>query len=65
MDKKQCYAESILAYLKTHPSYERMTPEEAVIQAIRVMTDDIGAAQDFLNAIECPYDLYVNSERRD
>lgn len=56
---KEAFAQSIADYLKTyHPSFDWCTPEEAAMAAVRVLTDDIGAAQNFLNVIGVDVDLY-------
>ena len=48
----------VLRYLKTAKDYNEWNKERAVMEAIRVLTSDIGATQDFLDTIGLGVSLY-------
>lgn len=55
---RQRLAEDIAGHIATHAWFEVFDKEEAVIEAVRVLTNDIGAAQAYLYAIGLEIDLY-------
>lgn len=57
-EPKQAFAERMANYVETHKNYSAFTKREAVVVAFRVLTEDIGAAQDFCNVIGLKIDLY-------
>jgi hypothetical protein len=57
--RKAELARGIADYVETHNLYESLTKREAIIAAVRVLTDDIGAAQEFVTAIGLDVDLYT------
>lgn len=59
---KQALAENIADYVETHSQYQLLSKREVAIATVRVLTDDIGAAQDFLKAIDVDVDLYSRNE---
>ena len=59
-DSRQEFVESMVRYTKTHERWSQLSKEDAVRSAIRVMLDDVGAAQGFLNAIGVKVDLYAD-----
>lgn len=62
-EMKEAFAQSIADYMRIYgKGFDWMTPEEAAMGAIRVLTDDIGAAQNFLNVIGVKVDLYSYEE---
>lgn len=56
--KREQLAEDIANYVETHARYADLTKREAVMEAVRVLTNDIGAAQQFVYAIGLEVDLY-------
>jgi hypothetical protein len=54
-------AEGIADYVEQHQRYESLSKREVVIAAVRVLTDDIGAAQSFVRAIGLDIDLYLRT----
>lgn len=61
-DERAALAEGIADYVETHAMYDEMTKREAVVAAVRVLTDDIGAAQNYLTAIGVQVDLFGRKE---
>ena len=60
MQTRAEFAEGIADYVQTHKDYERLSKWEAIIAAVRVLTDDLGAAQSFLYAVGVhDLDLYT------
>lgn len=57
-DTKLAFCTRIADYVETSEGYEKMTKRDAVMSALRVLTNDIGAAQDFIYAIGLKVDLY-------
>ena len=55
---RQKLAEAIADYVETHARYADLSKREVVVEAVRVLTDDIGAAQQFVYAIGLEVDLY-------
>jgi hypothetical protein len=55
---KEKFAESIADYVETSNGYPVFTKRDAMITAILVLTNDIGAAQRFLDVIGLKIDLY-------
>ena len=55
---KQEFITSIADYVETGEGYSKYTKRDAVMAALRVLTEDIGAAQSFVNAIGVKIDLY-------
>lgn len=62
-DERAALAEGIADYVETHAMYDEMTKREAVVAAVRVLTDDIGAAQNYLTAIGVQVDLFGSPDR--
>ena len=67
---KTAVASRIADYVVNHhETYKLMTPEEKffaeliAVASVRVLTDDIGASQDYLNAIGVDVDLYKEALR--
>jgi hypothetical protein len=56
---KRVLAEEIANYVETHGRWDDLTKREAVIEAVLVLTEDIGAAQQFVQAIGVDVDLYT------
>ena len=55
---KQDFITSIADYVEMGEGYNKYTKRDAVMAALRVLTEDIGAAQSFVNAIGVKIDLY-------
>jgi hypothetical protein len=49
---------SVADYVETHSDYASLSKREVAVETVRVLLDDIGAAQEFLNAIGVNVDLY-------
>jgi hypothetical protein len=60
MDEAQVkkFAEGIADYVATNDRYEELDKRQAVIEAVMILGEDIGAAQDFLRIIGVDIDLY-------
>jgi hypothetical protein len=58
-----CLAERVLAYLRTHSEWDKFDKERAIREAVDVLCNDIGAAQDFLVTIGVEIDLYAEPDR--
>ena len=58
-EEKQAFAKRIADYLEEHNRYEEFDKRTAAVEAVRILTDDIGAAQDFLRVIGVDVDLYA------
>lgn len=58
MEERMAFCRSIADYVATNDKYCHFTPYTAAVEAIRVLCEDIGAAQGFLDTIGVPYDLY-------
>ena len=56
--RRQKYADSIADYVMTHERIETLSQRDVALATVRVMLDDIGAAQGFLDAIGVKVDLY-------
>lgn len=50
---------SVAEYLNEYSDFDNMTKYQVAVAAVRLLTDDIGAAQDFLRAIGVNVDLYT------
>lgn len=57
-EEKLSFARLIADYVETGRDYELIDKRQAVIEAVLVLLEDIGAAQRYLQAIGVPYDLY-------
>lgn len=53
-DPRQVFAVGIADYVETHNRYEALTKREAVIAAVRVLTDDPTAAREFIRIVGLP-----------
>lgn len=49
-EKINKFVETFANYVETHKRYDELTKREVVIEAIRLLFNDIGAAHDFFNA---------------
>ncbi len=56
---KKALAEQIADYVATNARYDEMGRREVIIEAVWVLTNDIGAAQKFVQAIGLNIDLYT------
>jgi len=59
--KQEQFADSIANYISTHPSYDGWDKKTAATEAIRILFNDIGAAQGFLDALGVSIDLYATT----
>lgn len=55
---KEMFAESMADYIETHQDYDSLSKRDVVVEVIRLLVDDIGAAQQFLFVIGVNVDLY-------
>ena len=60
-DARERLAVSVADYVETHKRYAELSKREVAIATVRCLTDDIGGAQSFLDAIGVPWDLYDNA----
>lgn len=60
-DRKIDFAKSIVRFAQQHNKWTTMSKEEAALETVMVILDDIGAAQEFLNAIGVTVDLYEST----
>jgi hypothetical protein len=58
MNRKEL-AESIADYVETSSKWNDWTKREVALATVLVLTDDIGAAQDYLKTIGVRIDLYT------
>lgn len=56
--EKEAFAKSIADYVEDHPGWDALSKRDIAIEAVMVLLDDIGAAQEFIDTIGVPYDLY-------
>lgn len=57
-ENKEQFVQSIADYVETHFQYSEMSKRGAVVSALEVLVNDIGAAQRFINVIGLKINLY-------
>lgn len=55
------FADSVANYLESHNHWDALTNRHAIIDAVMIMTEDIGLAQRFLDVVGVGVDLYDDS----
>ena len=58
-ERKARFIAGIVDYCTTYNKWNELSKEEAVALALRVLTDDIHAAQAFIDSIGLTVDLYT------
>lgn len=56
------FAEGIANYVQSHGRYTRLTKRQAMVEAVLVLINDIGAAQGYLQTIGIDVDLYGHAD---
>jgi len=53
------FAEEIANYIKTHKAYDVLNKHDVVVETVKLLLNDIGACQNFLNVRGIKIDLYT------
>jgi hypothetical protein len=53
IDKRGAFIDSLVSYVEADPTWDALNKREGVAFAVRALTSDPGAAQDFLDACGC------------
>lgn len=59
IDKQGAFIDSLVTYVEADPTWSALNKREGVAFAVRALTSDPGAAQDFLDA--CNYQVSICS----
>lgn len=62
LDRRDAFIKGVADYVETNARWAEMSKREAVEATVRLLVEDVGAAQSFLDAIGVPYDLYDHGE---
>lgn len=52
VDKQEAFVDSLADFVERSPGWKEFSKRDAVVYAVRALTSDIGAAQDFLDACD-------------